>query len=67
MSELKRVCRRVFELEWDADAGQDWMNIFNLELCLYSKEHTRRDLLRVRELKQVDLPLSSVESVGLGA
>ena len=41
----------TFELEWDDDLGEEWMNIFNLELCLYSSGHTKRELLRVKEVK----------------
>ncbi|KKN51129.1 hypothetical protein LCGC14_0625930 [marine sediment metagenome] len=41
-----------FELEFDEnELGKDWMNIYNLELCLFSKEHTKRELLKVKEIK----------------
>lgn len=41
-----------FELEFDEeDLGQGWMNIDNLELCLFSKEYTKRELLKVKEIK----------------
>jgi len=42
--------KKIFEIEWNDDLGKDWMNIFNLELCLFSKEHTKRELVRVKEL-----------------
>ena len=42
--------KKVFELEWDDEMGKRWMNVFNLELCLFSEEHTKRELLKVREL-----------------
>ena len=42
--------KALFELEWDDDSGEGWMNIFNLELCLFSKEHTKKELLRIRDL-----------------
>ena len=45
--------KKVFVLEWDDDMGEGWMNIYNLELCLYGKEHTRRDLLKVTEVPEV--------------
>lgn len=64
MSEAKVVYKRAFELEWDADLGRDWMNIFNLELCLYSEEHTHRALLRVRELLGAELPSSLISVSG---
>ena len=43
--------KKTFELERDdGKLGRDWMNIFNLEQCLYSKEHTKKELVRVKEL-----------------
>ena len=45
--------KKMFVLEWDDDSlGPAWMNIFNLELCLFSKEHTRRELLKVAEVRE---------------
>ena len=44
--------KALFELEWNDDLGKGWMNQWNLELCLYSKEHTRKDLIRVREVHE---------------
>lgn len=41
--------KKVFELTWDDDLGEDWMNIFNLESCLFSEEHTKRELIKVKE------------------
>ena len=42
---MKRV---VVILEWDEkDLGDKWMNKDNLELCLYSKEHTNKNLLHI--------------------
>ncbi len=43
---------KIFKIEWDEDLGEGWMNIFNLELCLFSKEHTKKELITVTELKQ---------------
>ena len=48
---MKKV-KKTFILEWDKELGPGWMNIFNLELCLFSKEHTRKDLLKVTEKKE---------------
>ena len=42
--------KKIFELEWDDEFGRDWMNIFNLELCLYSKMCTNKKLLKVKEV-----------------
>ena len=40
-----------FEVEFDEEKlGKDWFNIFNLEVCLYSKAHTKRELLRVTKI-----------------
>lgn len=44
--------RKIFELEWNDNLGKDWMNIFNLELCLFNKEHTQRKLLKVKEVNE---------------
>ena len=46
------MAKATFELEWNDDLGEAWMNIFNLELCLYSPEHSKRELVRVREVKK---------------
>ena len=46
--------RKVFVVEFDEeDLGKDWMNIYNMELCLYSKEHTNRDLLTITEVEEI--------------
>ena len=45
------MTKLLFEFEFDEkELGEGWMNIYNLELCLYSKEHTRKDLLKVKEI-----------------
>ena len=51
---------KVFELEWKDELGQAWMNIFNLELCLFSPEHTNKDLLKVKE---IDISKTSVNFI----
>jgi len=43
--------KKHFELEWDDSMGEGWMNIFNLELCLFSKGHSKPELIKVRELE----------------
>jgi len=30
---------KMFKVKWDEELGEGWMNLFNLELCLFSKEH----------------------------
>lgn len=43
--------KKLFELEWDKkNLGKGWMNIFNLELCLFGKEHAKKGLVRVNEI-----------------
>jgi len=42
------------ELEFDEEElCPGWMNIYNLELLLYSKAETRRDLLKINSCKEV--------------
>ena len=56
----------LVELTWDDDdLGQEWMNIYNLELCLYSKEHTKRALLKA-EVHTCSLPISIQEALNSG-
>jgi len=44
--------KMLVELEYDENKlNPNWMNIDNLKLCLFSKEHTKRELLKVREVK----------------
>jgi len=44
--------KMLVELEWDEKKlGEGWMNVYNLELCLYSPEHTQKELLKVKEVK----------------
>jgi len=32
---------KIFKIKWDDELGEGWMNLFNLELCLFSKECIR--------------------------
>jgi hypothetical protein len=46
---------QLYEFEFDEKKlGKDWFNIFNLELCLFSKERTKTALLKVREMENPD-------------
>lgn len=29
---------KIFKIKWDDELGEGWMNLWNLELCLFSKE-----------------------------
>ncbi len=42
----------VVRLEWDKDLGECWMNIDNLNSCLFSEAHTKRELLSVVEVAE---------------
>lgn len=36
------------KLKWDDEGlGKGWMNIDNLKLCLFTENHTKRELLEV--------------------
>jgi len=40
----------TFKITWDDDLGRDWMNRYNLELCLFSADHIgygTRDTVKV--------------------
>ena len=42
------------EFEWDDEKmSQGWFNIYNLELLLYSKIDTRRELLKINSFKEL--------------
>ena len=44
---------KVFKIKWDDELGETWMNLFNLELCLFSKEcigSKVRDKVTIEEL-----------------
>jgi len=46
--------RIKIELEFDEEIlGQKWMNPDNLELLLYSKEATKKELLRILSYHEV--------------
>jgi len=42
-----------FKITWDDELGEGWMNLFNLELCLFSKEcigGKAKDMVKVEEI-----------------
>ena len=42
----------MVKLEWNDEVlGPCWMNLDNLKLCLFSKQHTKPELLSVEVLK----------------
>lgn len=45
------MAKAIFELEWNDDLGPAWMNIFNLELLMYSSQFTKKELVSVKEIK----------------
>lgn len=41
-----------FELEYNEESlGKGWMNINNLEILLFSKQYTKKELIKVKEIK----------------
>lgn len=47
------MAKQLYEFEFDEEElSEGWFNIDNLELCLFSEEHTLRELLTVREVKE---------------
>jgi len=55
--------KKVFEFEWDEqNLSEGWFNKDNLKSCLYSSEHTKEDLLKV---KDVDVKLHRVPELDL--
>ena len=55
---------KIFKISWDDDLGQDWMNVWNLELCLFSEEHitshgvSARGKVTVEEVKpEIEPPI----------
>ena len=40
----------LIEFEYDEKKlGKGWFNLDNLELCLFSQQHTKKELLKVKE------------------
>jgi len=35
------------KLKWDKELGKCWMNADNLKLCLFTSDHTKKELLEV--------------------
>ena len=47
---------KVFKITWDDSLGRDWMNIYNLELCLFSKQCIGGKAKALVEVEEVILP-----------
>ena len=47
------MAKATFELEWNDDLSKGWMNVGNLELLMYSSQFTKKELVRVREVKNI--------------
>ena len=41
---------KTFRIEWDESLGHSWINIFNLEMLLFSNVFIRKDQIRVVEV-----------------
>ena len=47
--------KQTFIVEFnEEELGKGWFNKFNLELCLYGKKHTRKDLLKIVKFEERD-------------
>ena len=49
---------KIFKIKWDDELGEGWMNLWNLELCLFSEEHIggkARDKVKVEEVNRLAL------------
>jgi hypothetical protein len=47
--------KKIFKIKWDDELGEGWMNLYNLELCLFSKEcigGKAKDKVTVEELNE---------------
>ena len=47
------MMEKIFKIKWDDELGERWMNLWNLELCLFSKEFIggrAKDMVKVEEL-----------------
>ena len=50
------MTKMIVMLEWDEESlGEGWMNIDNLKSCLYTKEHTLKELLSVEEIAEISI------------
>jgi len=50
---------KIFKVRWDEKLGEGWMNIYNLELCLYSSNCVggkALDNIKVVEVPQTKRP-----------
>ena len=48
---------KTFKIMWDDFLGQEWMNIYNLELCLFSQNcigGKAKDKVKIVETKRCD-------------
>ena len=46
---------KIFKIKWDDELGEAWMNLFNLELCLFSEKcigGKAKDMVEVEELNE---------------
>ncbi len=54
--------KRVFEIEWNDELGSAWMNKWNLETCLNTKEHCGDGLiLNVKDVTEEQWLLNTIK------
>lgn len=46
------MTKRIFELEWDEELGEMWMNEDNLAICLYTDTHTSANLVAIKDVTE---------------
>ena len=47
------MAKATFELEWNDNLGEGWMNKWNLETLMYSSQSTKKELIRVKEIENI--------------
>lgn len=55
---------KIFRIIWNDELGQDWMNTWNLQLCLFSEEFIgdkARPLVRVEEIIPEKIKISDYQ------
>jgi hypothetical protein len=58
----EKKMKRVFEIEWDEELGPAWMNKWNLETCLNTKEHCGDGLiLNVKDVTEEQWLLNTIK------
>jgi hypothetical protein len=46
------MARMIVELEWDDELGESWMNIYNLDILLYTNQYVRKEHLSAKDITE---------------